>query len=137
MPVQYRSDALNRALHTLHRTAPEVIGSAIITHDGLIIAAHPPGWDSNVQDVAGGEHVSAMAAVITANAEKAMVRLGQGPVERVLIESERGIVTVWPATQDSALVLLVGKNAKLGLTMHAARQAVYDISQVLAKSNAP
>jgi predicted regulator of Ras-like GTPase activity (Roadblock/LC7/MglB family) len=134
MPIEYRSDALHRSLATLHRNAPEVRGSAIITSDGLVIAVYPPGWDSNIQDPTGGENVAAMAAVVAGVAERTMVRLAQGELERVMMEGEKGTVSVFPITSDSALALLIDKNAKLGLTLNAARRTAEEVRAILKKS---
>src|SRR3989337_453682 len=122
MPIEYRSDALHRSLDALHRTAPDIRGSAIITNDGLVIAVYPPGWDSDIQDPTGGENVAAMAAVVAGMAERTMVRLAQGELERVLMEGEKGTVAVFPITHDSALAVLIDKEAKLGLTLQAVRK---------------
>lgn len=131
MPLQYRSDALRRSLQTLHRHAPAIRGSAIITHDGLVIAAFPPGWDENIHDPTGGDHVAALAAVVAGQAERTLARLDQGKMERVLMEGERGTIAVLPITHDAALAILVQKDAKLGLTLHAARQTADEIHTVL------
>src|SRR5690349_16195671 len=103
MPIAYRSDSLLRSLADLHRDAPEVRGSAILTHDGLVIASYPPGWDGDIHAPAGGQNVAAMAAVVVGLAEKTLARLDQGGLERVLMAGERGTVAVFPATADSAL----------------------------------
>ncbi len=131
MPLEYRSDALNRSLAALHREAPEVRGSAVITGDGLVIAAYPPGWDGDIHDPTGGENVAAMAAVVAGLAERTMQRLDQGSLERVLMEGERGTIGVFPATPDSALAVLIAKGAKLGVTLHAARRAAGQIATIL------
>jgi predicted regulator of Ras-like GTPase activity (Roadblock/LC7/MglB family) len=131
MPAS-RSDALNRALTTLHHEAPGLHGSAVITQEGLVIAVYPPGWDGDIHDPLGGDNVSAMAAVVAGLAEKTLTRLDQGALERVLMEGERGTVGVFPATPDAALAVLITKDAKLGLTMHAARRATDQIRTILA-----
>lgn len=135
MPLHYRSDALHRCLHDLHRQAPGLRGSAIITHDGLVIAAYPPGWDSNIHDPTGGENVAAMAAVVVSTANRAMERLAQGELERVLMEGARGTMGVWPTTPDAALAILIEKEAKLGLTLLAARQTAQEIRTVLSEAD--
>ena len=131
MPTHYRSDALHECLRGLHRRAPGISGSAIITSDGLVIAAYPPGWDSNIQDPAGAESVAAMAAVIASAAERTVSRLAQGMLERVLIEGEHGAVGVFPCTADSALAVLMTKDAKLGLATRIARQTALKVSEIL------
>jgi uncharacterized protein len=131
MPPEYRSDALLRSLAALIHGAPEVHGAAIVTHDGLVIASYPPGWDADIHDPAGGENVAAMAAVAVGLAEKTLARLDQGGLERVVMEGERGSVAVFPATPDSVLALLIAKDAKLGLILHAAREAADQIRTIL------
>ena len=131
MPIEYRSDALLRSLAALHNDAPEIHGSAIITHDGLVIASYPPGWDADIHAPTGGENVAAMAAVVVTLAEKTLTRLDQGGLERVVMEGERGSVGVFPSTADSALALLIAKDAKLGLILHAARRAADQIRTIL------
>jgi len=131
MPTEFRSDALLRSLADLVHAAPEIQGAAIMTHDGLVIASYPPGWGADIHEPTGGEHVAAMAAVVVGLAEKTLTRLDQGGLERVLMEGERGSVAVFPATPDSALALLIAKEAKLGLILQAARQAAGQIRTIL------
>ena len=131
MPIEYRSEALLRSLAALHHDVPEIHGSAIITHDGLVIASYPPGWDADIHDPTGGENVAAMAAVVAGLAERTLTRLDQGDLQRVVMEGARGPVGVFPASADSALALLIAKNAKLGLTLHAARQTADQIRAIL------
>ncbi len=131
MPTEYRSDALLHSLAALIQAAPDIHGAAIMTHDGLVIASYPPGWDADIHDPAGGENVAAMAAVVVGLAERTLTRLDQGGLERVVIEGERGTVAVFPATPESALALLIAKDAKLGLVLQAARQAAGQICTIL------
>lgn len=133
MPTQYRSDALLACLQALHRRAPGVCGSAIITSDGLVIATYPPGWDSDIHDPAGAASVAAMASVIATAAERTVARLEQGALERVLIEGEKGVVGVFPCTVDSGLAVLIAKDAKLGLAAYAARQTAVEIGGILKR----
>lgn len=131
MPVKYRSEAILSSLAALQRAAPAVRGAALFTQDGLVIAAYPPGWDADIHDPTGGEHVAATAAVLAGQAERILTRLDQGQLEQVLMEGERGTIGVLRATSDSALALLIDKGAKLGLTLNAARQAAAEIRKIL------
>jgi predicted regulator of Ras-like GTPase activity (Roadblock/LC7/MglB family) len=115
----------------LHHEAPGLHGSALITQEGLVIAVYPPGWDGDIHDPLGGDNVSAMAAVVAELAGKTLTRLNQGELERVLMEGERGTVGVFPATKDASLAVLITKDAKLGLTMQAARRATAQIRAIL------
>jgi len=132
MPITYRSDALRKSLADLHKGSPGLVGSAVITNDGLVIALYPPGWDRDIQDPTGGENVAAMAAVVVGTAERTMTRLAQGNLERVLMEGEEGTMVVLPITHDSALASLVTKKAKLGLTLMALRKTADTIREILS-----
>ena len=132
MPIDYRSESLLRSLAELHRATPEIRGSAVITHDGLVIASYPPGWDADIHAPTGGENVAAMAAVVVTQAERTVARLEQGELERVLVEGERGTVGIFPVTADTALALLIAKDVKLGLVLLNARQAAGQIRTILA-----
>jgi predicted regulator of Ras-like GTPase activity (Roadblock/LC7/MglB family) len=134
MPSLYRSDALRQSLLLLHRRVPAIGGSAIITSDGLVIATYPPEWDNDIQNPTGADSVAAMAAVISGAAERTVARLEQGALERVLIEGERGIVGVFPCTPDSALAVLIAKDAKLGLAARAAQQTAQEIGSILKRT---
>jgi predicted regulator of Ras-like GTPase activity (Roadblock/LC7/MglB family) len=134
MPSLYRSDALRQSLLLLHRRVPAIGGSAIITSDGLVIATYPPDWDNDIQNPTGADSVAAMAAVISGAAERTVARLDQGALERVLIEGERGIIGVFPCTPDSALAVLIAKDAKLGLAARAAQQTAQEIGGILKRT---
>ena len=128
---EYRSEALQRSLADLHREAPALRGSAVITQDGLVVAAYPPGWDGDIHDPTGGDNVAAMAAVVAGLAERTMARLAQGELERVLMEGSQGTVAVLPATRDTALALLIDKDARLGVVLHLARLAIERVRAIL------
>src|SRR5689334_24733303 len=122
MPIEYRSDLLLRSLAALQRAVPAVRGAALITGDGLVIAAYPPDWDADIHDPTGGEHVAAMAAVVAGEAQRALARLDQGAFQQILIEGERGTLAILHATADASLAVLVEAAAPLGLTLQAARR---------------
>ena len=134
MPSASRSEALRQSLLQLHRRVPAAKGSAVITSDGLVIAMHPPGWDSDIQSPTGAESVAAMAAVISSAAERTVARLDQGALERVLLEGEKGMVGVFPCTRDAALTVLLAKDAKLGLAARLAQQTAREIAAILERT---
>ncbi len=64
-------------------------------------------------------------------AAKTLTRLDQGALEQVLMAGERGTVAVFPATADSALALLITKEARLGLILHVAARAAEQIRAII------
>jgi predicted regulator of Ras-like GTPase activity (Roadblock/LC7/MglB family) len=134
MPSSTRSEALHQSLLLLHRRVPALRGSAVITTDGLVVAIYPPGWDNDIQNPTGADSVAAMAAVISGAAERTLARLDQGALERVLIEGQQGTIGVFPCTPDSALAVLMAKDAKLGLASHLAQQTAQEIGSILKRT---
>jgi predicted regulator of Ras-like GTPase activity (Roadblock/LC7/MglB family) len=47
------------------------------------------------------------------------------------MEGEKGTVAVFPITADSALAVLIDKEAKLGLTLQAVRKTAQELHGVL------
>ncbi len=131
MPIVHRSDLLLRSLAALQRAVPAVKGAALITADGLVIAAYPPGWDADIHAPTGGEHVAAMAAVLAGQAERALARLDQGGFQHILVAGERGTLVILHATADASLAVLIAQDAPLGLALQAARQAAAELSATL------
>ena len=131
MPIENRSEAMFRALADLQRAVPQVLGAAVITHDGLLIAAYPPGWDADIHDPTGGENVAAMAAVVEGLARQTLTRLNQGELKRIVMEGARGRLCVLPATADSALAVLLDSDARLGLALEAARRTAEQVRLIL------
>ena len=131
MPIAYRSDLLLRRLAALQRAVPAVRGAALITPDGLVMAAYPPGWDADINDPTGGEQVAALAAVLAGHAERALTRLDQGDFRHILIEGERGTLAIVQAGVDATLAVLLAPEAAIGLALHAARQAAPDLRSAL------
>ena len=116
-------------LEGLHRRLPDARGSVIVDNAGLLVTSYPPGGDSD--SPTGGDQVAAMAAVLLGLASKTLGRLAQGDVGRVLIEAEQGLLVVMPVTSDAALAVLIGKQAKVGLALHAIRRCADEILAIL------
>lgn len=129
MTTEYREDALRRPLENLHRRLPEARGSVIVDNAGLLLTAYPPGGDGD--SPTGGDQVAAMASVLLGLAGQTLGRLAQGGVGRVLVEAEHGILVVVPITSDAALAVLFGKQAKVGLALHAIGRCADEIVAIL------
>jgi predicted regulator of Ras-like GTPase activity (Roadblock/LC7/MglB family) len=131
MPIEYRSDLLLRHLAALQRAVPTLRGAALLTAEGLVIAAYPPDWDADIHDPTGEAHVAALAAVMAGHAEQALARLNQGALEQVIVTGERGTLAILSVTPDASLALLLDHAAPLGLALHAARQAAQALRTTL------
>jgi hypothetical protein len=135
MPQVYRVDLLERELQKLQEEVRGIQGAVVVSIEGLVIAAYPPGeehatLDGNPTD---SPQVAAMAATLVAISEKVLQRLARGDIDRLLIEGDDGALVVVPAGIEAALAALVGKEVKMGITLMALKRTAKKIAEVLAK----
>jgi uncharacterized protein len=131
MAQEYRSEALERILKTLHIVVDGVVASVIVNIDGLLVAAYPPGDEENPhENPTSSPQVAAMSATLIGLAERTLGRLAQGGLERLLMEGEEGVMVVYPAGRASLAVLVV-KDARLAHVLFAAKKAAAEVTDVL------
>jgi predicted regulator of Ras-like GTPase activity (Roadblock/LC7/MglB family) len=103
-----KTEKLNDVLRTLRTSSPEIIGASVVTADGFIVASHIP---SEVdEDLIGG-----MAASLLGVGERIASDLMRAEVEQTYVRSQKGYIIVNSIGSDSVLVLLVSRDAKLGM----------------------
>ena len=131
MTQQYRSEALEEKLKTLHTVVEGVKATVIVNVDGLLVAAYPPGDDENPhENPTSSPQVAAMSATLIGLAERTLGRLAQGELQRLLMEGEDGVMVVYPAGRAS-LAVLVEKDARIARVLYAARRASQDVAEIL------
>ncbi len=131
MTQQYRSEALEDKLKTLHTLVEGVTASVIVNVDGLLVAAYPPGDEENPhENPTSSPQVAAMSATLIGLAERTLGRLAQGELMRLMMEGEDGVMVVYPAGRAS-LAVLVMKDAHLAHVLFAAKKAAAEIAEIL------
>lgn len=131
MAQEYRDEALERILKTLHTVVDGVISTVVVNIDGLLVSAYPPEDEENPHmNPTSSPQVAAMAATLIGLADKTLSRLAQGDLERLLMEGEEGVMVVYPAGRASLAVLVV-KDARLAHVLFAAKKAAAEITEVL------
>ncbi len=136
MPKIYRVDLLERELKKMQEELDGVQGSVVVSIEGLVIAAYPPGEEhqkSTENNPTDSPQVAAMAATLIAISEKVLQRLARGEIDRLLIEGEDGALVVVPAGIEAALAALVNKDVKMGLTLLALKRTAKQIAAILAR----
>jgi len=134
MAIVYRTEKLEAALAKLCNHLDSVQGAVIVSIEGFVVAAYEPNVVSNGEDednTASSPQVAAMAATLIALGERTLARLGQGDLNRLLIEGTTGAMLVVPASSRAAVALMVYNDAKMGLSFYALRQAAVEIRDVL------
>ena len=138
MAQVYRMDLLQDALASLCETLEGVRAAVIVSIEGFVVASHPPGGESFTEDEsANSSQVAAMAATLVALAERTLSRLGQGEIERMLVEGHHGVMIVIPVSDNAAIAVLLEKGSKLGVALYAGQFAARQIHDILEGSLIP
>src|ERR687886_520022 len=91
-------------------TTPEVQGAAVVTPDGLPLAASiPNGMDE--------ERVSAMSAAMLSLGERIGSELARGGIDRIFVEGDKGYGILTSCGEDAVFLVLANSAAKQGLLM--------------------
>jgi predicted regulator of Ras-like GTPase activity (Roadblock/LC7/MglB family) len=119
-----RSERLDRAIHALLAQTPEIEAAAVVSFDGLpMAAALPPSMDE--------DRVAAMSAALLSLGERAAQGLGRGELSQVYIEGDAGTVFLVSADDEAVLVAVASKGAKVGMMLYEVRRAAAAVADVL------
>ena len=125
-----RSDRLDRAIHALLAQTPEIEAAAVVSFDGLpMAAALPPSMDE--------DRVAAMSAALLSLGERAAQGLGRGELSQVYIEGDAGTVFLVSADDEAVLVAVAAKGAKVGMMLYEVRRAAALVADVLRAEDEP
>lgn len=112
-------------LQAMQAASPDIIASAVVSVDGLIIASALPG---DVEE----DRVSAMSAAMHSLGERIAVELGRGSLDEVYIRGEEGLVLLTAVGKDAVLTALTRNEAKLGMIFLEMRRAAEDLAGLVA-----
>ena len=111
-----RADMLTPILSDLNGSSADIEGTAIVSADGLMMAALLP---SSVDE----GRVGAMSAALLSLGDRAAKELARSSLEQVLIKGDKGSILMTYAGKDALLVVLVKPQAKLGLILLDVKRA--------------
>ncbi len=130
MTMQSRSDRLDHAIHALLSQTPEIEAAAVVSFDGLpMAAALPPSMDE--------DRVAAMSAALLSLGERAAQGLGRGELSQVYIEGDAGTVFLISADDEAVLVAVAAKGAKVGMMLYEVKRAAAVVADVLRAEDEP
>lgn len=115
---------VNQVLRSIHTSVPEVIGAVVVNMDGFVVASVVP---SEVDE----ELIGGMAAALLGVGERIAADLMRARMEQVYVRSPKGYVIVNSINEQSALVLLVTREAKLGLIFLEVRRIAAELGRLL------
>ncbi len=120
-----KSEKLTDVLRSVRASSPEVIGSAVVTSDGFIAASVLP--NEIDEDVIGG-----MAASLLGVGERISADLMRAGMEQVYVRSPKGYIIVNAVGPEAVLVVLVTREAKLGLIFLELKKTIVELARHVA-----
>lgn len=116
-------EIVQQALAALRRR-PEVAGAALISGEGLVVAAHlPPGSDA--------EALAALAVTLTRTATQLAQAGGRPDIDRLVLEGADAMTIVMPLADEALLLILTSPGAPVGRLLFDLRQSRGDLAALL------
>ena len=119
-----KTEKITEILRGLRVSSPDIIGAAIVSLDGFLIAAVAP---SEIDE----ELVGGMSAALLGVGERISSQLMRAPLNQIFVKSEKGYVILNAVGEDAVVVLLVSSEAKLGLIFLELRRMVPELQKVI------
>jgi hypothetical protein len=119
-----RVEKIQEILRNLRSVSPDIIGSAMVSTDGFVIASLLP---NEIDE----ELVSGMAAALLGVGERIAAELMGGAMEQTYVRGRQGYVIVNAVGQDALLIVLTTPDAKLGLVFLDIRRRVGELSKIV------
>ena len=115
-----RAELLNTILNDLNAVSAEVVASAVISSDGLIMSS------ALTQDI-DGDRLGAMSAAMLSLGDRAVQELGRGTLEQVIVKGRGGYIVLIHAGHEAVLAVMTSQTARLGLIFLEVKRAVAKI----------
>ncbi|WP_298614558.1 roadblock/LC7 domain-containing protein [uncultured Thermosynechococcus sp.] len=123
MPIDVSK--LEATLQSFVANASNVQGAALVSPDGLTLAAVLPGAMDE-------ERVAAMSAAMLSLGERIGRELSRGQIERILVEGGSGYGILTSCTEDAVLLVLADASAKLGILNLEIKNVVAELQPQLS-----
>ena len=119
-----RAELLNSILSDLNAVSAEVIASAVISTDGLVMS-------SVLTQEIDGDRLGAMSAAMLSLGDRAVQELGRGVLEQVIVKGRGGYIVLIHAGSDAVLAVMTSQTAKLGMIFLEVKRAVTKINSIV------
>ncbi len=115
---------LENALKEMSRAKPQIISSAIVRTDGLVLASElPKNVDQGI--------VSAMSAAVLNIGNRSVNELNRGKLDKVIISGSKGDIVICEAGPMALLSAITKSDSNLGLVLLEMRRASEKIQEIL------
>lgn len=119
-----RIDSVHRILRDLQSGTPDVEACALVSEDGLMIASALPRHLDETR-------IAGMTATLSSLGFRAADELERGDVEQVMVRGKAGFAVMFQASENTLLLLLAAKAAKLGLIFLDTQRSAQQIAKIL------
>lgn len=126
MPIDVSK--LEASLQSFVANASNVQGAALVSPDGLTLAAVLPGAMDE-------ERAAAMSAAMLSLGERIGRELSRGQIERILVEGGSGYGILTSCTEDAVLLVLADASAKLGILNLEIKNVLAELQPQLSSLN--
>ena len=113
-------------LRELNSSSPDIEASAVISTEGLVIAAALP-------EKLDEDRVGAMTAALLARAKKMILAIDNGELQQLFLIAKNGGVLMLYTNSGALLVVLVKPDAKAGLVFFTIEQLLERIVMEIKK----
>lgn len=124
MAAGSRVEKIQEILRNLRSVSPDIIGSAMVSTDGFVIASLLP---NEIDE----ELVSGMAAALLGVGERIAHELMGGQMEQTYVRGRQGYVILNAVGADALLIVLTTPDAKLGLVFLDIRRRVGELAKIV------
>ncbi len=119
-----RVEKIQEILRNLRSVSPDIIGSAMVSTDGFVIASLLP---NEIDE----ELVSGMAAALLGVGERIAHELMGGQMEQTYVRGKQGYVILNAVGSEALLIVLTTPDAKLGLVFLDIRRRVAELVKIV------
>lgn len=119
-----RVERIQEILRNLRSVSPDIIGSAMVSTDGFVIASLLP---NEIDE----ELVSGMAAALLGVGERIAHELMGGQMEQTYVRGKQGYVVLNAVGSEALLIVLTTPDAKLGLVFLDIRRRVTELAKIV------
>ncbi|WP_204137629.1 roadblock/LC7 domain-containing protein [Halomicronema sp. CCY15110] len=117
-------EKISAILQNFVSSTNDVQGAALVTPDGLPLAATLPGGMDE-------ERVSAMSAAMLSLGERIGGELARGSIDRIYVEGNTGYGILTSCSEDAVFLVLASQAAKQGLLLLEIKRAVTELKTLL------
>ncbi|MFP4396383.1 MAG: DUF4388 domain-containing protein [Anaerolineales bacterium] len=124
MAEETRRERLAKTLRNLIDTSGDISGVAVVSRDGLIMAADLP---ANIEQA----RVGAVSAAILSLSGRSVGQLKRGDLQQTMVQGGEGNIVITYAGKNAVLVGLTGSNVNLGMVFLEVREAADTVAEIL------